>query len=58
MRRSSRVIAFIASVVVGTALVILVAQWISGSWAVGASAGVIAGVLSVVMYAVLFRKSA
>jgi hypothetical protein len=51
----ARVIAFIASVVVGTTLVIFAAYWVSHSWAVGATAGVIAGVFSVVLYPVVIR---
>ena len=48
--------AFIGAVVIGTAAVILLIYWITGSWAVGATAGVIAGVLSTVMYPVTFRR--
>ena len=58
MNKTSRVTVFIFSVIIGTALLILVAHGISGSWPVGATTGVIAGVLSVVLYAVLFRKKA
>jgi hypothetical protein len=43
-------------VVLGTTLVILAAQWITGSWSTGATAGVIAGALSAAMYPVLIRK--
>jgi hypothetical protein len=48
--------AFIGAVVIGTALVILLMYWITGSWAVGATAGVIAGVLSTAMYPLSFRR--
>jgi len=48
--------AFIGAVVIGTAVVILVMYWITGSWAVGATAGAIAGVLSTAMYPVSFRR--
>ncbi len=51
-----RIFAFIAAVVGGTTVVIGVAHWITDSWAVGTTAGVIAGVLSVAVYPVLFRK--
>jgi len=44
---------FVAGVVGGTALVIVVARWITGSWAVGVTAGVIAGVLSTATYPIL-----
>lgn len=56
MNTSAGVIAFIASVTVGTTLVILAAYWVSQSWAVGATAGVIAGVLSAVLYPVMIRQ--
>jgi hypothetical protein len=55
MNRTQRIVAYIAAVVVGTAVVILVVAWISQSWAVSAAAGVISGVLSAAMYPVLFR---
>ncbi len=48
---------FGAAVVGGTAVVIVVAHWITDSWAVGATAGVIAGVLSTVMYPILSASS-
>jgi hypothetical protein len=48
--------AFIGAVVIGTAVVILLIDWITGSWAAGATAGVIAGVLSTAMYPVSFRR--
>ena len=52
----ARIITFIVAVVGGTTLVILIAYWISNSWAIGATAGVISGMLSAVMYPVVFRK--
>jgi uncharacterized membrane protein YccC len=55
-RTKLRIVAFIVAVVLGTSLVIIVAQWITGSWSTGATAGVIAGVLSAAMYPALFRK--
>jgi nucleoside permease NupC len=55
-RTSLRLTAFIGAVVIGTAAVIVLIHWITGSWAVGATAGVIAGVLSTAMYPVFFRK--
>lgn len=48
--------AFIGAVVIGTTVVILLMHWITGSWAVGATAGAIAGVLSTAMYPVSFRR--
>ena len=51
-----RIMAFIVAVVCGTAVVIGVAHWITSSWAVGTTAGVIAGVLSASLYPLLFRK--
>ncbi len=56
MNRPQRVVAYIAAVVVGTTVVILVVAWISQSWAVSAAAGVISAILSAAMYPVLFRK--
>ncbi len=58
LRRNTplRIIAFIACVVAGTTGVILITYWTTNSWAVGTTAGVIAGVLSAVMYPVLFQK--
>lgn len=55
-RTVQQIIAFIAAVVIGTTLVIFVVHWITDSWAVSSAAGVIAGVLSVAMYPILFRK--
>ena len=56
MSRTRRIVAYIAAVVVGTAVVILVVAWASQSWAVSAAAGVISAILSTAMYPVLFRK--
>ncbi len=55
MSRAQRIVAYIAAVIVGTAVIILVAAWISQSWAVSTAAGVIAGVVSVALYPLLFR---
>jgi hypothetical protein len=42
--------------VLGTTLVILLVHWITGSWAVGAAAGIIAGGLSVALYPLLLSR--
>jgi hypothetical protein len=51
-----RIMTFIVAVILGTALVIFAAHWVTGSWSTGATAGVLAGALSAAMYPVLFRK--
>ncbi|MEC5190620.1 MULTISPECIES: hypothetical protein [unclassified Arthrobacter] len=51
-----RVVAFIAAVVLGTTVVIVLTRWVTGSWSTGATAGVIAGTLSAAMYPLLIRK--
>ncbi|MEV8180979.1 hypothetical protein [Specibacter sp. NPDC078692] len=57
-RRNSpaQIVSFIVAVVGGTAAVIVLTYWMTNSWAVGTTAGVIAGVLSASMHPVLFRK--
>jgi hypothetical protein len=40
----------------GTTLVILLVHWITGSWAVGAVAGIIAGGVAVALYPLLLGR--
>lgn len=47
-----------AFVIIGTALIIVLTYVISNSWGVSSAAGVIAAVLTVAMYPVLFKKRA
>ncbi|MBG6056396.1 putative membrane protein [Salinibacterium sp. CAN_S4] len=50
-----RVILFASVVIVSTTVIILTTHAISGSWAVGATAGAIAGIVSAATYPVIFR---
>jgi hypothetical protein len=52
----AQIIIFIVAVVAGTTVVILLTQWVTNSWAIAATAGVVAAVLSTVMYPIVFRK--
>jgi uncharacterized protein YggT (Ycf19 family) len=55
-RTRRRVAIFIASIILGTTVIILVVYLLSNSWAISASAGVIAGILTTAMYPILFPR--
>lgn len=54
--RGAGVLLFVAAVIAVTTVVIVAVHGLFGSWATGGTAGVIAGVVSVVAYPLIIRS--